>query len=727
MLIFLLAAQIAVADSVYSSAAVRDVVAEAARLNREVPAALQGYRANVESEIAIVARRANGAEGIFSVEQVRNEVRWVRTGEFEQRVVGYRSQAVGLSFSALGFIRNAWTVPILYGNRINLLFGRDSTRTRRGRRPATRLVAIHPLAEDRDRVYRFAGGDTVVTMRVNGRAIPIVRVAVEPRGDLPPRTVVFRGDLDIDITRHQLVRMRGHFVSTLPPRSLAQRALTLGGFEGVAFIELENGEMGGQYWLPVYQRFEAQASWTSASDARSILRIVSRFRDHGLSERAPPSAPAAGDTLGARPYRLTFAPSDSVARFSDWNTELGVASSAVHADDFEDVAPDVWRETGAPRRAFRVQRLMDAVHFNKVEGLYTGWGVEWRLRDAAPGLVLRGHAGWAWSEETARGTASAEWRRGAWTYTARGGRALDQTNDFRSAFDSGTTLGALVFGVDTYDYVDRRSLSLGVARQLGRKHTTIVRLETGPARDGDVSPHVTRGLFRGDSTFRQNRGVRAGDYWRTWVAVEWNPDVNGELMGTGIGALMTTEHAAGEVSYTRLEGRVMARQNLGAFTLAGRADAGVLLGEEPAPQQLFEIGSGQNLPGYGNKEFAGTHALVIRALGMYRLPALQAPLRVGRWMLPSPSPALAAGVQGAWAQVRGAGGERALRELGTRLVPAPSSADSVLVPVARPSDGFRTTVRGGLRFFGGSLGVSLARPVDRKARWRVVVDFAQLL
>jgi hypothetical protein len=171
----------------------------------------------------------------------------------------------------------------------------------------------------------------------------------------------------------------------------------------------------------------------------------------------------------------------------------------------------------------------------------------------------------------------------------------------------------------------------------------------------------------------------------------------------------------------------MVRQNRGAFTIAGRADAGILLGNEPPPQQLFELGAGQNLPGYGNKEFAGTEAIIVRTLGMYRLPLLRAPWRVSRWVLPSPSPALAVGLQGAWTEIRGAGGERALRALGVRVVAGRLPTDSVLVPVAHPTDGLRTTISGGLRFFGGSLGVSLARPLDRKASWKVVLDFAQLL
>jgi hypothetical protein len=65
--------------------------------------------------------------------------------------------------------------------------------------------------------------------------------------------------------------------------------------------------------------------------------------------------------------------------------------------------------------------------------------------------------------------------------------------------------------------------------------------------------------------------------------------------------------------------------------------------------------------------------------------------------------------------------------LGMRRVVGSSPTDSLLVPIAHPTDGIRTTISGGLRFFGGSLGVGLARPLDRKASWKLVLEFAQLL
>ena len=156
------------ADSVYSTTALRQLVERASASNRRVPDGLLAYAARVESEMAFIARQPDGIEQTFTVEQAATTVRWARSGQFEQRVVGYRSQSVGVTVSAVGLFRQAWAVPILYGNRITLLFGlQDSTRRNSPsrRRRADAVVAVHPFAADRDQVYRFSGGDTVVTLR----------------------------------------------------------------------------------------------------------------------------------------------------------------------------------------------------------------------------------------------------------------------------------------------------------------------------------------------------------------------------------------------------------------------------------------------------------------------------------------------------------------------------------------------------------------------------------
>ncbi len=718
MIAILICAQLAMADSVYASPALRAFVEAASVRNRHVPVALRSYRASVESEIAIVARRADGVEGTVSIEQVQNEVRWRRTGEAEQRVIGHRVQALGLQFSALSWLRQAWVVPVLYGNRISLLLGADTSRIRMRRPTRRRMTAVHPLAEDRDRVYRYSGGDTVVMMRLGDREIPIVKVVVEPRDDAPPRTVAFRGELDLDATRHQLVRMRGYFVSIAPDRSLAERVASLGGLQALAFVELENAEFDGQYWLPSAQRFEAQVALTSASDSRSIFRILSRFRDHRLNDTTVMTA--AADTMVPQPHRLAWAPRDSIDEYAEWPSDLGNLTAHVHSDDFADLAPDYWRATGAPRVMLRVRRLPEAFHYNRIEGAYTGWGIEARMRDRAPGLTLRANAGWAWSEETARGRASAEWMRGNWTIGIRGGRSLDLTNDFRSPFDSGTTIGAL-FGVDNYDYVDRRSAAIVVERRIGKERWARLKYDAGSAQDRMVQRHVLRAPFGGDSSFRPNRGVQEGKYWRQSLDVEWHPDVSAELMRTGVGAALHVEHAAGDLDFVRMESRLMARRNARMWTFAMRADAGAVWGTAPPPQQLFEIGREQALHGYEYKQFAGDRAVLFRATAMRSLSVFRSPMRFGRLVVPGLSPALGVAWQSAWTTLQGDGMSTTVSLL-SGLAGLP--ADSVL---AEPTNGVRSSTTLGLRFFGGALGVGMARPVDRAGRWKLRVDLSQVL
>ena len=44
---------------------------------------------------------------------------WQRGADYGLRVIGYRSQTVGVPYSALSIARS-WTVPYLYGDRLTL-------------------------------------------------------------------------------------------------------------------------------------------------------------------------------------------------------------------------------------------------------------------------------------------------------------------------------------------------------------------------------------------------------------------------------------------------------------------------------------------------------------------------------------------------------------------------------------------------------------------------------
>jgi hypothetical protein len=691
----------------YATPSLRALITEAAELNRRVPGALGGYQASLESEISIGNRRSEGKEMSVSLEQVASQLRWDRTGRYTQTITGYRSQSVRPTFASIGFFRSGWAIPSLYGNRLALLFGRDTSeaRRRRSRRGGEPLYAVHPLADDRERFYRYSGGDTIITMRVGEREIPIVRVTVSLRPDVPAKSVVFLGEVDLDASRRHIVRIRGYFAVVGGTKSRFDILRDLG-LQGVAYVEAVNSEVDGQFWLPAQQRFEAVASVATVGDGRAIFRILTRFVDRELLPA--PADVAVGspeDTLAIHPFRLAIESPDSLSRYKAWRRELGAMNAEVSAEDFDDVAPDRWNPKGKPRLAFETQRLGDVFRVNRVEGIFTGAGAVMRFRDAAPGLTMRAAAGWAWNEQAARGRFVTEYRRGPTEWSAHVARSLDITNDFRSPFDSGSTLGALL-GRDNYDYVDRRSAMVRWLRFLGPNERTQLSLETGPTEDRGVAASLTKSPLGIGGDFRPNRVVRPGRYTRTIATLDTRPDVALEFLRTGAGVRLSYERGDGQLRYQRAEGRLTVRSNRGPFSLGARLDLGATTPGAP-PQQFFELG--QNLPGYEYKEFAGDQAAVLRLLALRRLPLLGAPIRITpRIWLPPIAPAIAFGVQAGWTRASTAEALATTTALGS-------------VPTGHPRASASLT----LRILGGALGAGIATPLDHSGHVRWYVEIGQ--
>ena len=744
-------------DSVRLSPALSRLIALAAVAGRTLPPALTGYRVRVESEIALVIRTAAPRDGagsggalarerVVQVEQVESALAWSRTGSTDQHVIGYRARAVTANVSALSYFRRPWVVPVLYGNRLRLLLGRGAVHSsadslaqpsqsdvREESDNNSGMLAVHPFADDRATYYRFCGGDTIAVLHLTNRNIPIVRIVVEPREGLAGRALMFRGTVDLDAARNQIIRMRGQFVAE-GRRAPLWRRLVTAGWETVAFAELENGEFDGHYWLPTMQRIEGQGRSPLAGEFRPIVRVVSRFRDYAIN---PDSGDAGtrGDSLTDRtalaPATLTFAPRDSMTAFRDWDTEIGRATGSAQASDFDDVAPDSWRPQGQPRIDWRAERVNDVLRYNRVEGAFTGAAAIFRFRDAAPGLTLGASGGWAWNERTFRGAAWSRLLRGPWQFGARAERALANTNDFRPQLDYEQSLLAYLVTADDYDYVDRRSVTVSAARAVPLSGAPIVRFEIGPASDRGERTRARYGLFHQDSTFRPNRAVTAGSYLRSAIGIDVHPNVSGEFLEPGIGASFWYERGDGALAWQRVEARLTARRTQRAITYAGRVDAIALFSNSPVPQQLIEFGENEGLPGYAFKEFGGDRAVLGRAAIAYELPLLRAPIRVrlggGRFrrvFLPGISPSLAIGAQAGWARATTNASRSALALFGTRT----DTLTGLQVPATRPTDGIRSTVNFSLRLFGGTIGLGVARPLDRhdpRAGWQFVFGAGQ--
>lgn len=761
----------------YSTPALQAFVAEAARANRIPPPSLRGYRAKIESELSLLLRDTLARETVAQVEQVAMTAAWKRNESYDLRVVGYRSQTVGVPYSAMSFARS-WTLPYLYGDR--LLLGVDvpgSDRPARGarirpdsatprgeatdsalagaradsgrsrQRAGDTVRAIHPLASDRDRYYRFSGGDTVATLHSHGRAIPIMRVHVEPLFDSVTRKQrigAFQGELDFDATRHQIVRMRGQFVTTeAVRRGNAPLISRVPGFVAVAFVELVNAEAGGRYWLPSFQRSEFQASFAPLGPSRSIFRLISRFGDLRLETRSDSAAslvPAVtlgnvlGDTAAGSDStlkfrtRLTFAPSDSVSRFGSWMQPLGDATARVTSGDFDDLAPDAWRTDGPPRLELMPTKFDEMARYDRIEGVYTGAAATLRFRDAAPGLTAHVFGGWAWKEETPRGGASLSLQRGPWRTTARVERALASTADFTPPFQGGIGLGTLITSVDDQDYVDRRLATISISRALRSADVALLTTEVGVADDRSELARLAHGIFNAGAPFRFNRGSVDGRYARGAALVELHPGVTGIFLEPGVGGALSYEIGRGDLNWQRTGVALAARGGWRDVVVAGRAEAGLLLGSHPPPQALFELGGEDALPGYAYKEFAGDRAASAGLLAAYPFPIFRRPWRAIRtFMIPGLSPGIAAGIQGGWAEASGEGARDAISLLDP-AVTTPCDARQLSTcapPVSRPTDGIRASVDARVTFFGGLLGFGVARPVDHAARWRFTFRVGQ--
>lgn len=693
-------------DTTYESPVLETLIADAARINALVPERLTAYRARVESEMALALTDSAGRERTTQIEQIGGEVRWRTPHRYDQRVVGYRSQSIGPTFSLMSMF-GGWTTPTLYGNRLQL--GVTPPRAGSSRlRAAERGLTIHPLAPVRAAYYTFAGADTVVVLFSRGRRIHVVSVRVTPRPDAPGDAILFTGNMELDADRKQIVRMRGRTVEVRGGRPVLASASGFPGTTGASFIELVNAEVDGEFWLPAYQRTEFHIRFALLGGLRAIVRIVSRFDNYRINDSSWAGFAPPGDG-----HHLTFASSDSLSRFNDWRFPLGHASSDVEYADFGDVTPEAWTAGGTSTVRFRPETVGDVFRFNRIEGVYTGVALRRDFREGDSALIVRGSLGWAWAERAARGSLTAEQRRGIWSGGIRLHRSLSHTNDFQFPLSWGATLSALFGSTDNYDYLDRRGASLFVTRYLGLQRRSFARLEAGPAEDRAVQQNVSKGLFVEGDGFRPNRGIRTGRYVRTVASLELNPHVSGIYVDRGAGARVHYERADGDLRWQRLEVRTAVRRELGPFELYARGDAGTLLGDA-VPQALFEIGSGEGLSTYGYKEFAGDRAAMMRAVLGYTFPVLRGPVRVaGSLFVPGLAPGVAAGIHTAWTDVSSPAAGRAVLELGANI-----DEEGAIVPVSRATDGVRGSAELLLTFFGGALAIGVSRPIDHAGPWR---------
>ncbi|HTK52475.1 MAG TPA: hypothetical protein VL308_11335 [Gemmatimonadaceae bacterium] len=701
--------------------AVRAVVEAAAARNHE--ARPHRMRADAETEIALVQRRTSGRREIVAVQQEASTIDWISDSLVEQRITGYRSEQVGMSYATTRIYRVGWIVPLLVGDRIRLRLPSPEGVSKVEKaldpvvRPLRRLLAepetvatVHPLARDGRRYYHYPRVDTLTERMPNGDSVEVLRIAVVRREDVPPGTSVFEGDVDVDVRTMLLVRLRGR-VSIVSGYLLKVRDALSDQVRIVGFMDMWNGPERDGLRLPDVERLDI-VSGGLAGETAELIRFVTRFRGQDVVERGPPSSD--GVTAGPPQYFVTYAPSSQQTSFDDWLLPLGSATRIAQTQPIDDLYPDRLQPDGRPQLTFRARDQYDVFRFNKVEGFFTGLSASWYARDLAPGLGVTGTAGYAWSEETWRGYLAAGLRRDTWRTNIGFGRLLDITNDFRSPFDSGSVWFPLLWSSDGYDYVDRHVARVALERLL-TPHGSYVRVEAGAMRDAETVDSRRRGLFFGP--FVPNRVVDPGRYARVVATMEWNPDVQADITRERYGGSIRYELGAGDLDYQRTEAALITRYDAGHVVLIGRLYGGMLTGTPPT-QQLLEIGGSNNLPGYDYKAFAGDRAWIARGTAQYALPYLRSPFPlIAGFVLPAIAPELNFGIQTGMAWATDDQARAAVRRLGDRVdeetgqpIIDPNTGEPV--PVSVPTDQLRATASLGVRVLSGAVYLGFALPID---------------
>jgi hypothetical protein len=697
----------------------------AAEANRKWGVASGGYRAQVETESAMLTRREGRMEAATLVEQSSGVARWLNESGFDYHVTGSRSLIGTVPLSRLAFLRVGWIVPWIAGPRVILITQTAAGETEYAETIVGSVMApaivVHPLAPDRDTYYRFEGGQPA-QRRIDLIDREVLVVDVIPKSDFTGEQTVFEGELDLDPQTYGVVRMVGRFRILGKPRRGGM--LKMPDFEpSLTLVDLINQRLPSGEWVPLMQRFEIQNASKREAGSGAARRVISRF--HQVERIAGRGGEVAigASTMG---YQVSRATGDSLRHFRGWYTPLGRATQAVSEADFSRYRPAHLAPEGKPLLLLQGYERKDFIRINRIEGYFTGLALMLRLRRAAPGVFAHAKGGYAWKEETFRGGAKVGWQSSRWLLEADAARTLDVTNKFRNQFDS-RALSALV-GRDAWDYLDRRNAGVSVTRSL-QAHGSIFRLEGARVEDDSVERHMVRSPFA--KGLRPNRGITPGTYWRGKALLDWNPEVSPLYAHDGLGFRAEVEHGSGDLDYTRVEARVVLRKTLTKMFFIARLHGGAVFSDAPPPQQLFEIGGPAGLPGYDYKEFAGDRAALLRMRLTYPFSFLDLPVRVSsRLTLPALAPAISLGFQGGVTDTRNAAGDAAVSALGLKYdYKTGEIVTDTLTGDPRPasivSNKLRTSLDLRIGFFGDALAVGLAKPLEKGRKTRFIFAFGR--
>src|SRR5687768_1174406 len=194
--------------------------------------ALRDYRAEARGYVTFLAQLGEGftePPKIVKADQLALDVYWMAPDRSKQLIRGRRDTLllptdINYHRDHLGIIQNNFPDIIRLGDGDEV------------------SDVPHPLSPQGLTEYDFAIADSL-SIRLPGRTIDVLQVSVRPKDDGQPRVI---GAVYIDQAEAQVVRMAFNFT----------RAAYLDKQLDDLSIVLENGLIGGRFWLPRRQEIE---------------------------------------------------------------------------------------------------------------------------------------------------------------------------------------------------------------------------------------------------------------------------------------------------------------------------------------------------------------------------------------------------------------------------------------------------------------------------------------
>ncbi len=400
--------------------------ATARRAQQLADTGVRDFRAVAHGYVTFLAQVGEGLTEppkVVKADELVNEVFWKSPNLSKQRIVGRRDTLllptdINYHRDHLGIVQNNFPAIIRLGDG-------DEVRD-----------VPHPLSAQGLAAYDFAITDSLPLL-LPGRTIVLYEVKVRPRDDGQPRII---GAVYIDRDDAQVVRMAFNFT----------RAAFLDTALEDLFVVIENGLIGGRFWLPRRQEIEIRrgGSWLDFP-IRGIIRGRWEIADYQVNTGLSPS-------LFAGP-EIVAAPAAVRDTFKFTGRVLDSLPPDVRAVTDAEIRA-VQTEARALVRAQALRRpqtlvlsalgLSDFVRVDRAEGLALGGGLATRV---GRGFDAQLRARYGVDDRAVKGGGTIEWR------SPRVGVRLFAMHDYREAGDVQersrlfNSIAAQEFGSDVTD------------------------------------------------------------------------------------------------------------------------------------------------------------------------------------------------------------------------------------------------------------------------------------